>query len=478
MKKLSVSLLTVMCVFGAFAAAQNDPNAPITGWGTHRSVADAWGKTATYTSNEIEFKDEFIETGFCISTTSDTCRTQPHQECGYMDSNGCKYDEEEIVTRKDYQLSLATDTLFTQVLGDLEREAQAQYNAKLTEEQNMCVAANSGGIMGRNDMTGTYRWVKLTSRKIPKEYATAGLKTKQITPSNDLYGSFCAARVTIQSDDTDIQAWLNSGRDWATVYFAVGDVFTCGSWIPQSELEDIATKVAEKKMKAQGKDSLVTGAGTGKLTTNQKWWLAGATILSAGAGGWGMDALQTGTNFGKLLGTKDRESTLDVDDKATVMASLDLAEDVFRDRTSGCKGSSTSPAKKVSRTIDDSDKYISGVGYLYTWKAGSEGTHSCIELHNYITKLRDALNVDSNGLDKGDGFGRRAVLDTVAAAGTGIAGFLATRETMKDTNKREYDEATQAAINEFMSNVGSHIFCFIGSEEAGTFGDVVEVSME
>jgi hypothetical protein len=474
MKKLSVSLLTVMCVFSAFAALQNDPNAPITGWGTHRSVADAWGKTATYTSNEIEFKDEFIETGFCVSTTSDTCRTKPHQECGYMDSDGCKYDEDEIVTRKDYQLSLATDTLFTQVLGDLEREAQAQYNAKLTEEQNMCVAANSGGIMGRNDMTGTYRWVKLTSRKIPKEYATAGLKTKQITPSNDLYGSFCAARVTIQSDDTDIQAWLNSGRDWATVYFAVGDVFTCGSWIPNADLESIATKVAEKKMKAQGKDSLVTGAGTGKLTTNQKWWLAGATALSAGVGGWGMDALQTGTNFGKLLGTQDRESSVSDADRETVEVNLKTAIETYNSSNNGCNGRN-SATKVFTRT---GGSYITGAGQLYDWTyINANATHSCTNLYTYIEDLRSALNVDSKGRTK-DGRKGRAALDTVAAAGTGIAGFLATRETMKDANKREYDEATQAAINEFMSNVGSHIFCFIGAEEAGTFGDVVEVSME
>ena len=478
MKKLSISLLAIMCAFVGTAGAEEGAT-EIAGWGTYEDVTSAWGGVASYTSSQVDTKEGKVKTGLCTSNTNNTCKTKDSQECGFVDDDRCVYDVTEYSTIKDYQLKLATDTLFTQVLNELEKEAQGLYNAKLTEEQNMCRNANSGGLIGRNNMTGTYRWVKLRSSKVPKTYAASGLTDKQISNSNDLYGSFCAARVTLQSDDAGIQEAIRNGADWASVYFAVGDVFTCGSWIPQRKLEEIAESVAKKKLAAQGKDDLVTGAGTGKLTTNQKWWLAGATVLSAGAGGYGMDLLQTKTGLGGLLGTDGNNvrDNLTNDEIKAIRASLNTAETAFYDKKDGCNGLSTNPAEKVSRAQNEA-KYITGVGYLYDYKIDTDApTHSCIDLHNYITGLRKALGIDSNGTEK-DPNKKRLGIDALASVGTGIAGFLATRETMKDANKKEYDAAEREAMNEFMSNVGSHIYCFIGAEEAGTFGDVVEVSME
>ena len=473
MKKLSVSMLAMICAFvgNAYAAAIG-PNGnnlvqtePIPGWGNNNSVRKAWNSTVKYNSVD---KSEVVETGYCLSETNDDCKVKEHQDCGTVDAAGCHFNKKETMTLENYQLTMATDTLFREVLADLEADAQAQYNAKLTEEQNMCRNANSGGLIGRNNMTGTYRWVKLRSNKVPKSYAASGLTDKQIANSNDIYGSFCAARVTIQSDDPYIQEQIRNGSDWSTRYFAVGDVFTCGSWIPQDHLESIASTIAQKQMDAQGK----TQYG---LTTSQKWWLAGATILSAGAGGWGMDALQTGTNFGKLFGTNDRDSRFDEDDIEYIKENLDDAQAKYITACDGKLSSNTLVCKKFYKTNNLFD--------LYEWEkkggscTGGAKEASCTNLHTYITDLRSALNIDSKGKTK-DGRKGRAVLDTVAAAGTGIAGFLATRETMKATNKQEYDEETRAIISEFMSNVGNHIYCFIGAEEAGTFGDVVEVSME
>ena len=370
-----------------------------------------------------------------------------------------------MMSLENYQLTMATDTLFREVLADLEADAQAQYNAKLTEEQNMCRNANSGGLIGRNNMTGTYRWVKLKSSRVPKSYAASGLTDKQIANSNDIYGSFCAARVTIQSDDPYIQEEIRKGSDWATRYFAVGDVFTCGSWIPQDHLESIATSIAQKQMNAQGK----TQYG---LTTSQKWWLAGATILSAGAGGVAADLLQKNDGVNNFLGAH----TMSESDADTLQNSLNKAKNVWNDNDV-CKGKYST--KNVYVVMSDV-KTIEGILVYNKITSGGNAANGvdCDTLGDYIDKLTaklEEVNKENNWWQRG---GRRGTIDTVAAAGTGIAGFLATRETMKATNKKEYDEETRTIINEFMSNVGSHIYCFIGAEEAGTFGDVVEVSME
>ena len=469
MKKLSVSLLTIICAFvgtanGAASYTQpsnsgNTGSGTITGWGNNTTVASAWGTLAqNYQSEELS---TVIETGFCTSDTNEDCKLKDHQDCGYVDTKGCKYNVKETMTVREYRLSLATNNLFSQVLNTLEREAQANYNAKLTEEQNMCKNANSGGIMGKTDMTSTYRWVKLKKTKVPKSYATAGLTDKDIDKSNDLYGSFCAARVTLQSDDADIQEAIRSGSAWATTYFAVGDVFTCGSWIPQDKLQDIAKKVAERKYgtKSDAKD----------LSLEQMWWTAGATLLGTGLFAGGADLLQTKTGLGGLLGTSsDSTSKLTDTERKKLMANYTANLAVYNNDCNG-KRSST---KNLIRTPKGAEAGFS----LYEF-ASSGTDYTCGNLEDYLDSLQSRLNIKSDGSAK-DPDNARRWFDVGAGAAGGIITLLVTRGSMREANANQWDKDTQAAVDEFMANVGSHIFCFIGAEEAGTFGDVVEVSME
>lgn len=477
MKKLSISLLAVISAFVGAANAASVGMTPgdvpggsytapqkISGWGTNTSVGGAWGTTALgYTMTEVTIDGEYMETGLCIidqsSNSNAACASKTDaQECGYVDENGCTYEEPQVIARKDYQLNLVTDTLFQDVLNDLEKEAQAKYNAKLTAEQNMCIAANSGGIMGRGDMSGTYRWAKLNKRKVPTNYATSGLTNEDFTVSNDLYGSFCAARVTIQSDDAYIQEAIRNGSDWATRYFAVGDVFTCGSWIPQNRLEEIAKGVADKKQEGKHRT---------QLSTSQKWWAAGATILGAGAFGAGADLLQTKTGLGGLLNTRNVLTS----EQETAKKSWENAQALFNS-SNGCSGDKTAN-KKFKYGF--AGQYEGVQLKNYDPISGNEGD-SCQDVYNYITQLTPKISSFSSSNDKSDN--TRRWIDIGAGVVGGAGTLLATVETMKATNREAYDAETRQIIDEFMANVGSHIFCFIGAEEAGTFGDLVEVSME
>ena len=60
-----------------------------------------------------------------------------------------------------------------------------------------------------------------------------------------------------------------------------------------------------------------------------------------------------------------------------------------------------------------------------------------------------------------------------AGAGAGLA--YAITDSVQNA---QLDKAEQEAITEFMNNVGSKIHCYIGSEEVGTFGDVISTSMD
>lgn len=220
--------------------------------------------------------------------------------CDTVDANNAVFDKPVVIGYDTYVQTQAARSLFKDLIYDLEIEAQAKYNAKLTKQQNMCLSSNSGGILGSKDLGSVFMWAKLKSNKVPANYTVVGLKPDQFMASNDLYGSFCRVRVTLQSDDKYIQDAINSGADWSTAYFAAGDAFTCGSWIPNDILEDLA--------KQAGKDAATTKkAGQQRIIIEP--WAAVAGLLGGGAGGAYLGAgIQDGSVFSGLTGKSKKDA--------------------------------------------------------------------------------------------------------------------------------------------------------------------------
>jgi hypothetical protein len=416
------------------------------------------------------------------------------EECGYVDSDGCIYDTEYRISETDYAFNMSADSLFREVLGDIEKEAQAKYNAKITKEQNACIGANNGGLMGTREMSSTYMWVKLNSRRIPKTYSAAGLKVNDFVASNDLYGSFCRARVTIQSDDPNVQAALQKNNSWSTAYFAVGDVFTCGSWIPQSELEKMAkiasgqvegTEAYERYEKQKEKDN-----------RNANWIAAAAGVAGTVGFGFLADALQSPKALGGLLNKSQNT-------KSVAKANVNHA--------SQCK----SRANNIKSEIG-------GEGTIDC--ASGEGPSKCNKINGYAAQLKgqikaikdrdggDGLNVPGS-CDKAEGptwdpskclaWAETALAmceDTInnggdaevdakqdntrrwisigAAAAGGLTTGLLVKKAVKDAKESKMTQEQQEAYDKFMREVGDHIRCFIGADEAGTYGDLIEISVE
>ena len=220
--------------------------------------------------------------------------------CDTRDTSGAEFDEPVVIGYDTYVQTQATRSLFKDLIYDLEIEAQAKYNAKLTKQQNMCLSSNSGGILSNKDLGSVFMWAKLKSNKVPANYTVVGLKPNQFMASNDLYGSFCRVRVTLQSDDKYIQDAINSGADWSTAYFAAGDAFTCGSWIPNDILEGLA--------KQAGKDAATTKKA-GQQRGIIEPWAAVAGLLGGGAGGAYLGAgIQDGSVFSGLTGKSKKDA--------------------------------------------------------------------------------------------------------------------------------------------------------------------------
>ena len=64
------------------------------------------------------------------------------------------------------------------------------------------------------------------------------------------------------------------------------------------------------------------------------------------------------------------------------------------------------------------------------------------------------------------------------AAVVGTAGTLIVNRLTKDIQDANLDADKKKAYNEWMDNVGKHIHCYIGGDEAGQYGDIITTSME
>ena len=409
--------------------------------------------------------------------------------CNTTGAGGVVYDEPIYIEYNTYAQNLAAETLFSSLIYDLEKEAQAIYNRKLTEEQGMCMAANSGGIMASGDTGATYMWVKLRNKNVPSDYAVNGLSRNDFTPSNDLYGSFCGVKVDIRSDDPDIQE-LMKNASWTTAYFAVGDAFTCGSWIPNDEIETLA----ENAVNAE------TEAMRDRQGRTEFW----TTLLGTLGGGLGGVYLGRGIQQGDILGglngkSEDSDTVKNLavqhisntqvyvrqNDTASAQNSMSLAATYAR--RLGVAGSVVSNAQNAV------DEWAEAQNLIDRYTSMSSGTEKdnlktqYEEADKNISTLRTTAGTALTTLDaecdaadgtKGTTWWQRnggALVGGVVTAAAG--GFLVNKAT-RDIQAANLSAAEQAAYDEFMDEVGNHLKCYIGTQEVGQYGDIISVSME
>ena len=326
--------------------------------------------------------------------------------CDTVGANNAVFDKPVVIGYDTYVQTQAARSLFKDLIYDLEIEAQAKYNAKLTKQQNMCLSSNSGGILSSKDLGSTFMWAKLKGSKVPADYTTKGLKPNQFVASNDLYGSFCRVRVTLQSDDKYIQDAINSGADWSTAYFAAGDAFTCGSWIPNDILEDLA--------KQAGKDAATTKKA-GQQRGIIEPWAAVAGLLGGGAGGAYLGAgIQDGSVFSGLTGKSKKDAmelTVENCNKyynsyTTAVAGVNTRNAVpthvnnlinLVETNAGSDSDKQNMVTTARTKLADYQTALTGVGMTYTDQYGKASERDCNEAEKQQRAL-DKANAKINVL--------------------------------------------------------------------------------
>lgn len=456
-------------------------------WGEQNSVRDGWidaggSKTVTADTETIQSVD---------ANGNKLCTNSKGEEgiCYEVDSTGDVFDKPVMESYTTYLSTQAANTLFRELITDIEYEAQAKYNAKLTKQQNMCMSSNMGGVMGNRDNASTFMWVKLKSSKVPTNYSVAGLKPNQMVASNDLYGSFCRVRVSLQSDDKRIQDALRNGESWAVAYFAAGDTFTCGSWIPSEKLEEIADAVAS--------DAVADQAASNKRTRN--WVTVAAALGSTIGGGYLTNTMQDGDFLGGLIGNKSKKGTGSFEyNKEQCVKKATAAISVVEFDFNGAYTSAMSAgeyAKKLGLNVaawpEGLPSTIDGAAAAGT--CGNVTAEACVgnkpkaqaidAVKKQVANLKAACeSLTDTGAEASDDAKKenrkRSLINMAGAAVVGTAGTLIVNRLTKDIQDANLDSAKKAAYNEWMDNVGKHIHCYIGGDEAGQYGDIITTSME
>lgn len=454
----------------------------------NKSGTGAW-------SDATSVRGGWIDAGGATSVTADTENVQSYDEngnaictakngdqgvCNTVDENGNVYDTPVMVSYTTYLQTQAASSLFKDLIYDIEKEAQAKYNAKLTKEQNMCLSSNQGGVMGAKDTGGTYMWVKLKSTKVPKTYTVNGLKANQFVASNDLYGSFCRVRVTLQSDDKRIQEKLQDGTNWSTAYFAVGDSFTCGSWIPNSELEEIANAVADDAT-----------ADKAKIQKRTRDWMTVLGALGGSVGGAYLGAsLQDGSAFGKLTGLNrvsvDKNSAASQSRMCnTYVSSAKVDEnstDIQKENIQNNVKMAIDSASQLNVDREVRDSVSEAFKDLPENCSDETNKKKCKDYNAFLDRLGKSCQLQSSEAstsgNKSGAQGKTWIGSTVGAAVVGTAGAFLLNRATRDIQDSNMDAAQKAAYNEWMNSVGKHISCYVGGDEAGTYGDIITTSIE
>lgn len=466
-------------------------------WGTD-SVRNDWvdaggSKSITAISqNQIQDVDE---NGEPLCTNADGIQCPCND---FVNDKLC--DTPVYTTQFEYNTKQAATTLFKELITDIEYEAQAIYNAKLTKQQHMCLSENNGGILGTADRGSVYSWVKLKSGRVPRDYSVNGLSANDTVASNDLYGSFCRVRVTLQSDDPAIQEYLSKeGAKISTAYFAAGDAFTCGSWIGATELEKLA-QAAGTAARAKAKYEWQNDG-------SRNWYWSLLPMMGVGAlgGGYLAKGIDTGDVFGGLTGKtgvktyKDQckqyiskaKSALNSAstwstaktyfETATKMAAEAGVQDPIDWEDAEVAGS-TSTSTPTSTPTSVNQQYKCGSsGNQYSTQVTCVGDMSIDEARVKVKAQLDALKaqcetapnkkVNENDDPGEPSYGWQALTGALTTGALTFAVIQSARDTRLDGAELE-------AYNAFYEEVGQHIQCYIGGEPAGSFGDVVVTSME
>jgi hypothetical protein len=97
-------------------------------------------------------------------------------------------------------------------------------------------------------------------------------------------------------------------------------------------------------------------------------------------------------------------------------------------------------------------------------------------LDEEISKVAELCKQSANETISNDG--KRGWITAVSSVALSAAGGFLVHRATRDIQNSELTAAQKAAYEDWMNKVGQHITCYIGGDEAGSYGDMISTSLE
>ena len=229
---------------------------------------------------------------------------------------------------------------------------------------------------------------------------------------------------------------------------------------------------------------------------NLKWWLAPLGAVASGVGGAYLGAgIANGDVFGKLSGLNPNRKAGNTERAINLCKNhvADVQKYTGTDLVSSAYNAikvarelgvvSTVIQKAVEETDDYDSKYKE---YEDCIEKNKKESGSCTKSNPSVDVVRDRLlslgeaceAVKGEEKDKADTIKGTKIAAGVTGGVSAVAGGVLTYFATKSIQQESLDKTQQAAYQKFMDEIGNHIYCYIGGEEAGQYGDVITTSME
>lgn len=437
-------------------------------WGAE-NVRDTWLGSGQLTDKFSNLRDKEDADGNKLCYDLKT-----HTQEMLCSEAGADTSEPVKVPLEEYAIGKAASGIFKTVLADMELEAQAIYNSELLAQQSACYA-KSNTRMGSStmDKAATYVWSKIASTANMSKYPTEGLVSDNITPTNDLYNSYCMARVSLVSTDPMINEALQkltggtTGTNY-TRYFSVGDAFTCGSWLPIGECGNANIKVKDSKIDGLCNAILAAVQKKNYSENNTKRILGytiGPILSTAAALGTGY-AIDNGNLLSGLTGNKTgRKSTATIDKKIEHAKNCSTAAAAAADGV-------TADNAKIQLDIAVTKAKEAGVTVTGYELKKDDGLESIKVKANYLKTQCDAKGTSLNNEKSKEGTSKGAAIGV--GIGVGALGLAATVLGTEEAIANANNEEVQGILNE----LNSTIRCVVGAEDQGGYGEAIQVTLE
>ena len=276
------------------------------------------------------------------------------------------------------------------------------------------------------------------------------------------------------------------GKEWTTRYFAVGDAFTCGSWIPSKDLEQLAKDAADKAT-AQKERSYAT-------TRN---WVSVLGALGLGTGGMALsNKIQGGGNILGLNSNKDSDAEKNKKACETFVTQYTTAAGQVKttsgstswQETASVQNAKTELIEGIKARYKDTDSVVRARltefeaaankwSFALNQAAAKEAQEAAVAAANTV-KAACTAAYDVNDTNSSSWDGKKFGINVATGAATAVGGYFLVNKLTKDIQRSSLDKAHQEAYDAFMEEIGSHIQCYVGSELAGEYGDTLSLSLE